>query len=158
MEKKITFLCLGGPKNCMPLRMEKIVEKFKTLIKDPKNEVNLILTGYPAEISYMKEFLNQHGIHDRVNEIPSYDTVSNLKKTQKYWEISDSVVFSTSISHANRVKYIVGENVYQTKFYHLLSGESDVSYAKMAEVLYKYRITRKLLQMLAWVLRIVKMG
>jgi len=36
MESKITFLCLGGPKNCMPLRMEKIVEKFKTLIKDPK--------------------------------------------------------------------------------------------------------------------------
>lgn len=157
MEKKITFLCLGGPKNCMPLRMEKIVEKFKTLIKDPKNEVNLILTGYPSEISYMKEFLNQHGIHDRVNEIPSYDTVSNLEKTQKYWESSDSVVFSTSISHANRVKYIVGKNVYQS-FHHLLSGENDVSYAKMAEVLYKYRITRKLLQMLAWVLRIVKMG
>ena len=156
MESKITFLCLGGPKNCMPLRMEKIIERFQTLDNNA-DEVNFILTGYPAEISYMKEFLNQHGIHDRVNEIPSYDTVSNLEKTQKYWESSDSVVFSTSISHANRVKYIVGKYVYQS-FHHLLSGENDVGYAKMAEVLYKYRITRKLLQMLAWVLRIVKMG
>ena len=155
-EAIIAILCLGGPSNCLPLRMEKLVNEYNILKKDSGCKIQWILTGYPHEIEYMKDFLGQSKITDTPVEVSTYDTVSNLEDSKRYWNDCDTVIMSTSISHAKRVKYIVGNDVY-TKFQYIPSGENEVWYSAIAEMLYKYLATRKLLQYTAFILRRTKM-
>lgn len=146
--KKLVFLGLGGPEDSMEKRIQALLEKYNSEKDDAKCQ--WVVTGLLKEISFMKKRLNEHGV-DEITTVYSRETVENLENTAIHWEKADVVYFSTSTSHANRVRFIVGEKYEKFNFIH--SGELDVRYALFAEQLYRYSLTRFILHKIGCLIR-----
>ena len=148
-KKKFVFLVLGGPEHSMQKRLEALLERYNE-IKNADSICIWVITGLNSEIEFMKKSLKEQGVKDIV-EVYSRETVENLKNTAIHWEKADVVYFSTSTSHANRVRFIVGEKYEKFNFLH--SGELDVWYALFAEQLYRYSFTRFILHKIGCLIR-----
>ena len=126
-------------------------ERVDTVIEEIQKNKNskIIITWYKNEIKYILGLfsnnwlnINEWLINGSIIPVLSYDTLTNIlnvsKKTNRFNDI-DKIIFSTSESHAIRIKTIFEKYFPDIKIpiEVKISKESEVYYADLASKIYR---------------------
>ena len=123
-------LLLGGSNESMIARADALLKV--------EGIGDVVVTGLYDEMEFMTELLKSRGVSsDRIKEVYSYDTVTNIENSIPYFGGEEEIVCSSSPWHLRRVKLILRKHSnLKNRFLFVKSGEKEVWYAWIGYLIY----------------------
>jgi len=153
---RIGYILLWWGCESMKKRVNAVIEWIKN---NPNSKV--VITGYKWEIKEISDCIQEkikNFNKDRILEVLSYDTVTNIlnirKKNENFFEWFNKFIIPTSKSHSDRVKMIFDRYLPDTKekLQFIDTREDEVWYANVASRIYRV-FNPKLLQYASIIMR-----